>query len=140
MATHAGTTIGSNTPTCQVVRAADAYQGQQGLNYFAGVSAETVGARGLCMHLVKLPPGTRAKAHLHAEHETAAYVVYGDIELLHGDRLQHRTLVHAGEFLYIPAGVPHLPLNPGTTEALAVLARTDPNEQESVQLLPGLEA
>src|SRR5713226_8461013 len=138
MSTHAATPHLSNPPACQVVRTADGYHGQQGLNYFAGISAETVGARGLCMHLVKLPPGARAKAHLHAEHETAAYVVYGDIELLHGDRLQHHTLVHAGEFLYIPAGVPHLPLNPGTTEALAVLARTDPNEQESVQLLPGL--
>ena len=140
MSTHAATTDVSNPLACQVVRTADGYHGRQGLNYFAGVSAETVGARGLCMHLVKLPPGARAKAHLHAEHETAAYVVYGDIELLHGDQLQHRALVHAGEFLYIPAGVPHLPLNPGTTEALAVLARTDPNEQESVHLLPELEA
>src|SRR5260370_30444318 len=100
MDTHAVTPDRSNTPTCQVVRAADAYQGQQGLNYFAGVSAETVGARGLCLHLVKLPPGTRAKAHLNADHETAAYVVYGDIELLNGDQIMHRTLVLAEGFLY----------------------------------------
>jgi len=35
--------------------------------------------------------------------------------------------------------VPHLPGNPSTTEpCVAVIARTDPNEQESVVLLPDL--
>jgi uncharacterized RmlC-like cupin family protein len=48
-------------------------------------------------------------------------------------------VVRTGEFLYIPAGVPHLPLNTGRTDAIAVLARTDPNEQEGVVLLPDLD-
>jgi uncharacterized RmlC-like cupin family protein len=91
------------------------------------------------MHLVKLPPGARAKAHLHANHESAAYVISGEIEMLHGDKLQHRTVVHAGEFVYIPAGVPHLPINASQSEAVGIIARTDPNEQESVVLLPELE-
>jgi uncharacterized RmlC-like cupin family protein len=48
--------------------------------------------------------------------------------------------VRAGDFLYIPAGVPHLPYNPSQVEsAVAVLARTDPNEQESVVLTPELD-
>lgn len=38
-----------------------------------------------------------------------------------GERLEQ----HAGDFLYIPAGTPHLPVNP--------------NEQESVVLLPELD-
>ena len=33
---------------------------------------------------------------------------------------------------YIPAGVPHLPANLSDKPATAVIARTDPNEQESV--------
>ncbi len=41
---------------------------------------------------------------------------------------------------YIPAGMPHLPINRGPEEAIAVIARTDPNEQESVVLLPELDA
>ncbi|MNG40163.1 Cupin domain protein [compost metagenome] len=46
-----------------------------------------------------------------------------------------------GDFLYIPAGMPHLPYNPSDTEPCScVLARTDPNEQESVHLLPELDA
>jgi uncharacterized RmlC-like cupin family protein len=37
--------------------------------------------------------------------------------------------------------MPHLPYNPSTTEdAVAIIARTDPNEQESVVLLPHLDA
>jgi uncharacterized RmlC-like cupin family protein len=35
--------------------------------------------------------------------------------------------------------MPHLPFNPYAEEAVALLARTDPNEQESVTLLPDLE-
>ena len=45
-----------------------------------------------------------------------------------------------GTFFYIPADVPHLPYNPSATEeVVAVIARTDPNEQESVVLLPELD-
>ena len=40
---------------------------------------------------------------------------------------------------YIPAGVPHLPANLGDKPASAIIARTDPHEQESVVLLPELE-
>ena len=40
---------------------------------------------------------------------------------------------------YIPANIPHLPANLGTEPVTAVIARTDPNEQESVVLLPGLD-
>ena len=36
--------------------------------------------------------------------------------------------------------MPHLPINTGATEAVAVIARTDPHEKESVELLPELEA
>ncbi len=48
-------------------------------------------------------------------------------------------VVEAGDFLHIPAGVPHLPANTGSEVAEAVLSRTDPNEQESVVTLPELD-
>jgi uncharacterized RmlC-like cupin family protein len=45
-----------------------------------------------------------------------------------------------GIFLYIPPDVPHVPANASNTEwARGVVARTDPNEQESVELLPHLD-
>lgn len=125
---------------CPIVRPDTTYAGAQGLNYFAGVSAQNVGSQAICMHLLKMPPGVRAKAHLHENHETAIYLISGKAAMWYGPQLEHHLEMHAGEFLYIPAGVPHLPYNPSASEeAVAVLARTDPNEQESVRLLPTLE-
>ncbi len=92
------------------------------------------------MHLLTIPPGARAKAHLHENHETAIYLLAGEVLTLYGDRLQHRMINKAGDLAYIPAGVPHLPMNMSAAPASAVIARTDPNEQESVVLLPELEA
>jgi uncharacterized RmlC-like cupin family protein len=128
------------TPTCQIFRAAETYSGKQGFDYQTGISAETAGATGICMHLLTIPPGGRAKAHMHATHETAIYVLSGESVMWHGDRLQHMMTVGAGDILYIPAGMPHLPANLSDAECSAVIARTDPNEQESVVLLPELEA
>ncbi len=123
-----------------LVRPGATFEGKQGLTYSTGVFAENTGAERLCMHLLHIPPGGRAKAHRHANHESVIYLVSGTATVLHGGRLEHRLEMRPGDFLYIPASVPHLPINPSPTEpAVAVLARTDPNEQESVELLPELD-
>lgn len=127
-------------PTCRLVRPSETYDGKQGLSYFAGIATETVGAKGICMHLLTLPPGRRAKAHFHESHETAIYMLSGEVMTWYGDRLQHKIVVKAGDLFYIPAGVPHLPANLTDQPASAVIARTDPNEQESVVLTPELDA
>jgi uncharacterized RmlC-like cupin family protein len=127
-------------PTCQIIRPGHTYEGKQGFSYFEGIAAESVGSVGVCMHLLTIPPGGRAKAHKHENHETAIYVISGISEMWYGDDLSEHMVIKAGEFLYIPAGMPHLPYNPSATEpCTAVIARTDPNEQESVVLLPELE-
>lgn len=128
-------------PTCKVIRPAGTYDGKQGFSYFEGISAQSVGSQGICMHFLSIPPGGRAQAHLHENHETAIYVLQGEAEMWYGENLSEHLVVKAGEFLYIPAGMPHLPANLSPTEpCVAVLARTDPNEQESVTLLPELDA
>lgn len=126
--------------TCRVIRPAGQYSGKQGFNYFEGISSETVGATGVCMHLLTIPPGGRAKAHLHENHETAIYMLSGEAHTWYGARLEHHVIVRAGDMFYIPAGMPHLPANLSTEPCSAVIARTDPHEQESVVLLPELEA
>jgi uncharacterized RmlC-like cupin family protein len=65
------------TPDCRLFRPGETYRGKQGFDYFAGISAESAGSRGICMHLLTIPPGARAKAHLHESHETAIYVLSG---------------------------------------------------------------
>lgn len=126
--------------SCRKIVPGSTYAGKQGFSYFEGIARETVGAQGLCLHLLTIPPGGRARAHKHATHETAIYVLSGTAEMAWGERLEHRLTVSAGEMLYIPADTPHLPWNPGEAPATAVIARTDPHEQESVVLMPHLEA
>lgn len=127
-------------PSCSVVRARQTYSGKQGLNYFEGIATETVGSTGLCMHIVTIPPGARAKAHLHEAHESAVYVLSGEARTWYGERLEQFADMKAGDMMYIPAGVPHLPANLSDAPCTAVIARTDPREQESVVLLPELDA
>lgn len=82
------------------------------------------------------PPGGAGTPHLHDAHETALFVLEGSAVTRFGDQLQHEVTVRSGQFLYIPAGVPH---NVSATAPVrAVLARTDPYEQESVTLPPHL--
>jgi uncharacterized RmlC-like cupin family protein len=72
--------------------------------------------------------------------KTAIYVLEGRVAVWFGEQLESRVEVGSGDFLYIPPGVPHVPANASDTEwARGVVARTDPNEQESVELLPHLD-
>jgi uncharacterized RmlC-like cupin family protein len=128
-------------PVCTIVRAGTPFIGKQGFSYAPAVSAEAVGASGIHMQLLTMPPGARAKAHKHEAHETAIYVLSGEGGMYYGERLEQHLVARPGDFLYIPANVPHQPYNVSETEpCIAVVARTDPNEQESVVLLPELDA
>ena len=125
---------------CVLVGVGEATQGRTGVTYAAGVSSASAGASGLCLQLASLPPGGRARAHQHDEHESAAYVLEGEMVLWFGERLEQKLVARPGDFLYLPSGVPHLVKNGSDTEpAVAVLARTDPNEQEDVTALPELD-
>ena len=126
--------------TCRLVRPGDTYDGKQGFTYVAGIATETVGSQAICMHLLTVPPGARAKAHYHASHETAIYCISGETVTYFGDRLEQVLTVRAGDMFYIPAGVPHVPVNRSSEPCTVVIARTDPNEQESVVLTPELDA
>jgi uncharacterized RmlC-like cupin family protein len=132
-----------DVPVCKLIRAGSgaSYEGKQHLQYFEGVSAQSAGAKALCLTLLQVPPGAQSAVHMHDAHESAAYHVSGAVEVLHGAGLRERVTMAPGDFFYIPAGAPHLVRNLSQTEpATGILARTDPNEQESVVLLPELEA
>ena len=131
---------GERTSACRVIRATEAYEGKQGPTYAGGVSAESVGSRGIWLGMVTMPPGGRTKAHFHEDHETAFYVLSGECELWYGEGLRDHEVARAGDYLYIPAGVSHVAVNRSQTEPFVVVGgRTDPNEQESVVLQPELD-
>lgn len=119
--------------TVRAVRPSLEVQTLQRLPYFVGVSGETVGAQGLSMHLVVIPPGARSDPHAHRGYETSIYVLEGRVQTRYGEGLTQSVISEPGDFLYIPAGVPHEAINLSATEpARAIVARNDPAEQDNV--------
>lgn len=119
--------------TIITVRPQGTHLTKQQLPNFEGISATTAGSKNLCMHLVVIPPGGKAVAHYHDGYETTIYIIEGRAETRYGKNLEHSTINEAGDFLYIPPNLPHQPINLSDTEqVIAVVARNDANEQESV--------
>lgn len=122
------------TPKVQGLRPDQEIMTRQRLPYFVGISGQTVGATGLSMHLVVIPPGARAEPHVHRGHETGIYVLEGTVLTRWGPGLEHEVVSRAGDFLFVPPGVPHEAINLSATEpARAVVARNHPAEQDLVE-------
>src|SRR5262245_38923257 len=139
-------TIRNTAPTPEtgnralVVRGSLGYRAEQGSDYEPGISSETVGAKALWLGIATIPSGHRTKAHVHAHHETAFYMLSGhQVELWTGDQLQHRDIVRPGDYLYIPANVLHVAVNRTSQPAVFIGARNEPTAQESVVLRPEMD-
>lgn len=108
---------------------------KQGLPNFVGISKESAGSVRIAMNIVEIPPNGTGKPHLHRDHETAIYILEGEIETKFGEGLEQSVVNKEGDFVYIPANCPHQPRNISDSKrARAVIARTDPKEQESVEI------
>ena len=115
------------------VRSHETIATKQNLPYYVGISTATAGAMGLSMNLVVIPPGGSPKAHYHKDFETAIYLLRGRVETQFGENLQESVIHEEGDFIFIPPGVPHKPVNLSDSEpALAIVSRNDPNEHENV--------
>lgn len=122
-----------NKNTIVTVRPQEAIHTKQQLPNFVGISEKTAGSTGLCMHMVIIPPGGAAAPHIHDGYETALYVIKGRAKTRFGEGLSESVINEAGDFIFIPANVPHQPVNiSDTEEVVAIVARNDPNEQESI--------
>jgi uncharacterized RmlC-like cupin family protein len=130
----------TSAPVRFVVRGSEPFTSAQGSRYAPGVSAETTGATALFLGLVTLPAGERTKAHAHERHESAHYMLSGEeVELWTGPRLERREVAQPGDYLFIPAGMPHVAVNRGRTPAVFLGARNEASAQESVLMLPELD-
>ncbi|GAA5217440.1 cupin domain-containing protein [Corallincola platygyrae] len=109
----------------------------QKLPNFIGISEQTAGAKGISMNMVVIPAGGQAEPHFHEGYETAIYMLQGSVRTRYGENLSQEVINHAGDFIFIPANVPHQPINLSQTEnAVAIVARNDANEQETVRPYP----
>jgi uncharacterized RmlC-like cupin family protein len=119
------------------VRGVELGKGKQDLPFFPGISGKTAGAKGLSLLMVVIPPGGSAKAHIHEGFESAIYLIQGKVETRYGEGLKKSVVNQAGDFVFVPPGLPHQPVNLSKTEpAIAIVARNDPEEQEHIILLP----
>jgi uncharacterized RmlC-like cupin family protein len=124
----------------RVIRAPGAKRDESsGFEYRAGVVAETVAAEKLALQLVRIQPGVRSQAHSHGDHESAAYVLEGEVVTWFGDELLKHVTARPGDFVFIPAGVPHVAANYGDVDAVALVARSDPQGQENAKMFPKLD-
>jgi uncharacterized RmlC-like cupin family protein len=129
------------TTTRFVIKGSAAHDSAQGSLYAPGVSAETSGATQLFLGRVTLAPGQRTKAHVHEEHESAHFMLSGEeVELWSGSRLEQREIARPGDYLFTPAGMPHVAVNRSAIPAVFITARNDPTAHESVYMRPELDA
>jgi len=117
------------------VRPDAAFTTKRNLNYFPGLSESTAGTQNLSMMLVRIPPGGKAEPHYHDGFEAGIYILEGKVDNLFGEGLKESVVTEQGDFLFIPPGVPHQPVNLSDTEpALAIVSRNIASEQEPVVL------
>ena len=117
-----------------VVRPGAEVMGRQALPYFVGISGASAGASTISTTLVIVPPPGAAEPHSHRGFETAVFLVSGRCDVRYGPKLAQRLTLEAGEFLFMPADVPHQPVNlDPEIPAVALVARNDANEQESIE-------
>ena len=123
----------------RLVKSDKQYLGGQGVTYNVGVSRNTAGAGKVCMNVLPMPAGGRAKIHFHENIETIAYLLEGECMVFHGDNLENQTLVKDGEQIFIPVNVPHAPYNLGNEKCVWVVAHSSGSDQDGLVLTPQLE-
>jgi len=62
--------------------------------------------------LFLVEPGARTGIHHHGEQHTIAYVLSGSSYVRWGENGECDATLRAGDFLYVPAWVPHMEVNP----------------------------
>jgi uncharacterized RmlC-like cupin family protein len=62
--------------------------------------------------LFRVEPGARTGIHHHGEQHTIVYLLSGSSYIRWGERGEFTVTAQAGEFLYVPARLPHQEINP----------------------------
>jgi uncharacterized RmlC-like cupin family protein len=65
--------------------------------------------------LFEVEPGARTGIHHHGEQQTIGYVLSG-VEIRWGARGEYRARAKAGDFIHVPAFVPHMEINPSDSD------------------------
>ena len=116
----------------RLVKPGTKYEGAQGVTYDAGVSRHTAGSEKVCMNVLPMPPGAKAKPHFHKGIETIAYMLEGECTVFHGSTLEHQTVVRQGEQIFIPEDVPHAPCNLSDKRCVWIVVQSSGDDQDEL--------
>ena len=96
-----------------------------GMTRREAISGKSTGSAKVWMGQTHVAPGTRSGDHHHGEAETAIYVLSGNPAFVfaEGDR-EVRLLTEPGDYVFVPPYAPHREENPGTEEAVVIIARS----------------
>jgi len=130
---------GSAADAVKVVSPGQTYVGKQGFTYGSGASAETVGAKQICMNVLPMPAGAKAKVHYHEGIETIAYLLQGECIVYYGDALERQVSMQAGEQVFVPEDVPHAPCNESGANCTWLVVHSSGSDQDGIVLLPELD-
>jgi uncharacterized RmlC-like cupin family protein len=122
-----------------VIRPGQTYAGKQGFQYGAGASAETVGAERICMNVLPMPAGARAKVHYHDKIETIAYMLAGSCRVYYRAALESSADLATGDQIFIPADVPHAPCNLSGAPCTWIVVHSSGSDQDGLVMLPDLD-
>jgi uncharacterized RmlC-like cupin family protein len=64
----------------------------------------------------EVAPGARTGIHHHGEQQTIAYVLSGVCEVRWGAKGEYAARAKAGDFIHVPAFLPHMEINPSASE------------------------
>jgi uncharacterized RmlC-like cupin family protein len=112
-----------------------------GLRIDPVISRPHVETKGISGGLVWVPPGGAARAHQHRGTDVIVVVTHGAALTLWGDELENEIRQGVGQFLHIPAPVPHAVVNLSLENpVLALEFRADPEFSRDMVLLPHLQS
>ena len=99
-----------------------------GMIRFAGVSQNLSNASNIHMAIATIPQDRCSSTHFHTNCESAIYVLSGKGLFLHGTNLEIEDEISEGDFIFVPDGALHQPVNTGDGELKLIVARNTPVE------------
>ncbi len=105
-----------------------------GMHREAGVSATTVGSKGIWVGHVTVGPAVRSGAHHHGDVESAIYIISGRARFRYGDRLEHVVEANPGDFIFVPPQVIHQEINALSDQPVAMIVCRDSQENVVVNV------
>jgi uncharacterized RmlC-like cupin family protein len=98
-----------------------------GMERLAGVAASTAGASRIWMGRAIGPPGMNSGPHHHGDAESAVYVISGHGRICFGEDYGDFLDAGPGDFVFIPAHLPHVEMNLSDDEAFVVIVARSPD-------------